>query len=274
VLDFAPVPRSVAATPIDLAKASLIPLTVGFFTSVSYYSRFRVPALSLLSPQCVVTGLYVITAYGLLPWAVSAAASRFVTIRWLRMAAVFIAVFVIDAAALYQMQHPLGQLLEAAAVAAVLQILLLNRMERHKDLAPADYDWVVVSFGTVVVVILCCLHFAIFAFPYIPYYYAGGRPIPVYAIPTAESKSVLDDVFIDRKDRPALNPALPTYKMRLLCETSQDYYFLSDHTGTLTVNQQTANVVFGTIVSRVDRKSVARLDYSTPAILNLRELFK
>jgi hypothetical protein len=232
--------------------------------------------MSLLSPQCIVTGLYVMIAYVFLPWGLHQSISRLRPPAAKSGSTVLLVLVVLDVFGLYIGDQVLIRSLVGGLLAVALQGIFLSSTDR-RDLALATPDnptLLPFTLGGLAATVLCCLHFATFVFPYIPYYYAGGRPIRVYAIPAFDSKSVLDDVFIDRKDRPSLNPDLPTYKMTLLYETSDDYYFLSKRNGSITLDEETRNVFVGTVVTRVRRSVVSRLDYSTPATLDLKEVFK
>jgi hypothetical protein len=56
--------EAVCAHLAESCPSRLDTLILGFVTSATYYARFRVPSLAILSPQLIVTGAYVMRCIG------------------------------------------------------------------------------------------------------------------------------------------------------------------------------------------------------------------
>lgn len=242
----------------DAAKLGLLLYVLGLVASSLYYSRFSIATLDLAKTQSILLGVYVVGLYVGLPAAALYGLRR---IPWVGViAAVFVTLLCgLDSVLAYTVNYRSLSLLSVVALTLALQFfffvdflslvrsLLAARLGMDLALPPPRGKALLFA-------LLFCVHFSRFWFPQIPAFLGGGKPLPVQVY--TKTADLPANRFVMSKNQPKINNAMDSFSLRLLYETDQNVYFLSDL-------KSDGNLV-GYSVMRLKRDEILRMDYSTP----------
>ena len=214
---------------LDTAKFSLMLYVLGLFSSSFYYSRFSILTLDFAKTQSILVGLYVLLLYAAVPTATIWGVREMPVGRATVLS--FTVPFVVWTALGLVIGNRGISLMLASVSATFLQFVLfvdlgiLWRSLRRRETTVA----LVLPPGrgkTAILALLFCMHFSEFWFPGIPAYFGGGRPIPVQVF--TRTSDLPASRFVNSKDQPQINTAIDSFSLRLLYESGQDIYFISD----------------------------------------------
>jgi hypothetical protein len=96
------------------------------------------------------------------------------------------------------------------------------------------------------------LSFAAFLYGSIPAYCGGGAPMLVQVF--TKEPELPANRFMATRNSPQINPTIPSFRLRLLYESPEYFYFVAESRGRMR----------GHSVMRLSREQVLRLDYVTP----------
>lgn len=232
----------------DWAKVGALLYGLGILITSIYFLRFSVLSLDLLRPHSVLVGSYFVALYLLLP------AAFLVVLKPLKRNS---AVLVAFSMLLMAKEVVLGWLIGGPPATAVVLLVMaqLALFVRFSVEGKAAF----LRFEVVPKDVLAGLAFAVLLFLFastsygcIPGYLGGGKPILVHVF--TETADLPDSRFMQTKNMPQINMALTSFRLRLLYESEDYFYFVAESQG----------IMKGYSVMRLKRDQVLRMDYITP----------
>ena len=252
--------RDIRTGSIDLATLALWPYVVGFLVAISYYSRFRIFSVSLLSAQYIIVGLYVLFLYGVIPFVLLRLCSSLPE-RGQLIVAVLTLAFV-DWVMVYLLN--MVSSLPLSFVSAIHLLLVQLLCFVSNPLRPIDLSRSPSSLRLLTLFLLVSLHFAYTFFGSIPYYLGGGEPVEVFVFPSQASESSLQSMFA-RDYFPELGSKRKVFKLKLLFESEKDFFFIKRRVAKFEINERRSSSGTAAItVMRIPKNIIERMEYYSP----------
>lgn len=235
----------------DWAKIGAVFYVLGLLITSIYFLRFSILSLDLLRPQSIIVGLYFAALYFALP------ILFLVVLRPVRSDVRVLTAFIVllvtkDLALCRLIEGSLG----AATVLVILQICLFIGIDRDRTKRP--YKWSLyfklfpVGRIELAVASLLLVVFASTTFGDIPGYFGGGHPISVHVF--TRTPELPANRFMQTRNRPQVNRAMTSFRLNLLYESEDYFYFVAESKRNMT----------GYSIMKLQRTEVLRVDYITP----------
>jgi hypothetical protein len=243
---------------LDAAKLGLLLYVLGLLASSFYYSRFSILSLDLAKPQCILLGIYVVGLYVGLPAATLFSLRR--TCRVGVISAVLVTVLCASDAGLALAAHyrPLTLILLVLLTVTLQFFFFADFVSLWRS---ANNGRLQITFvlppprvKALLFALLFCVHFSQFAFPQIPAFLGGAKPLSVQVF--TKTANLPANRFFMSKNQPQINNSIDSFSLRLLYETDKDVYFVND--------LQSGDNLIGYSIMRLKKDEILRMDYVTP----------